>query len=125
MTASFWLLSSVVLSILLSIKFDNNPTIKTLVPYYTLRTYIVNTLISIPFLSFALGKANSLNIYNNKSIRYINIISTTTQTENKDKNLSKFIGFLGDKLITSSIDNKTITFINQSSFDEVQIVDKK
>lgn len=125
LTPEYWLISSGVLIFLLSFKFDNFSSLKKLIPYYNLRMYIVNTAISVPLLSFAIGKSNSLKTYNNKEIRYVKIISEPTHKGNTDSSPLKFIGFLGDKLIASSLDNKKLVFINQSSFDQVQLNESK
>ena len=102
----FWVISAFTFSFLISTKFDSMPTIKKAIPYFHLRMYIVNTIIAVPLISYAIGKVNSLTIYNNDDKRYISIISDTTHSENTDKNLLKFVGFLGDKLIVSSVDKK-------------------
>lgn len=121
MSPSYWMLSTIVLALLLFIKFQNNSSIKKLIPYASLRIYIVNTIIFVPFLCFGTGKSNSLKIYNNNESKHVKIIKDTIQTEKIDSSYIKFIGFLGDKLIVSTIDNKKIIVINQSSFDNIQI----
>jgi hypothetical protein len=121
----YWLLSSVAFSTLLTFKFTESDRMKSLFPNYYLRQYLISTFISIPFLSFAIGKSNGLNIYNNSKVKIVSIPKTTSNQAIADSTSSKFLGFLGDKLIISSLDNKKITFINQSSVDSVQLHDFK
>ncbi len=125
LSPSYWLTSALVFSYLLAFKFMTFNKIKEIVPYFNIRLYLVSTIISIPFLSFAIGKSNSLKIYNNSEIKYITITKEANQNIKSDSSSLKFLGFLGDKLIASSLDNKKIIFINQSSFDRVQLDDTK
>jgi hypothetical protein len=122
---NYWLTSAVAFSYLLAFKVMTYNKIKELVQYYHLRLYLVSTIISIPFLSFAIGKSNSLKVYNNSEIKYITITKEANQNTKSDSSSLKFLGFLGDKLIGASLDNKKIIFINQSSFDRVQLDDTK
>jgi hypothetical protein len=121
----FWFLSALILSYLISFKLISNNSLKLYIPFYTLRFYLITTIISIPLLSYAIGKSNSLTIYNNSKYRIVINSNAIINQQIADSTSSKFLGFLGDKLIISSFDNKIITFINQSSIDSVQIQDKK
>ena len=89
---------------------------------------IILLLISTPFFSFMLGKTSSLNIYNNKDIKYIKNITMTNNIQilaQKDSLSFKSLGFLGDKFIISSLDNKEIIILNQASIQQIDFVDKK
>lgn len=121
----FWVFSAVLLAYLLTFKLMRNNSLKAYIPFYNLRFYLVNTIISIPFLSFAIGKSNSLTIYNNSKLRIVSNTKGLASQTIADSTSSKFLGFLGDKLIVSSFDNKKITFINQTSIDSVQLLDYK
>lgn len=123
---SYWMLSSFIFAFLISTKYENSPNLKTWIPYTQLRKYIVRIVISIPLISYGIGKANSLDIYNDKHRQYVNLkIHNTHNLSLADSNNFKFVGFIGDKLIVSSKDNRTLTFINQSSIEQLQILNEK
>jgi hypothetical protein len=126
--AFYWALSSLTIAFFLMYKFTSLKIIKEKIPYLTLRIYIGYIICFLPIICFSTGKVLSVNIYNNKDIMYINHISDSSQSGNTSMNFSKrdssslkLLGFLGDKLIISSINNKKIIFVNQSSFKTVEL----
>lgn len=79
-------------------------------------------------MSFMLGKIKALAIYNNSEIKYIKHLINNNATEifaAKDSTNFKLIGFLGDKLIIGSLDNKQTVILNQSSISNLVIEIKK
>jgi hypothetical protein len=124
----FWGASSLTIAFYLIYKFTSSKFVRTKIPYPVVRLYIAYIICLLPIFCFSTGKVLSVNIYNNKEIMYINAISDSSQSGNTSINFSKrdssslkFLGFLGDKLIISSINNKKIIFVNQSSFKTVEL----
>lgn len=68
-------------------------------------------------MSFCIGKSAALKIYTNKEIKCIIINASMNTINKKDSASMKFLGFLGDKAIISSLDNKRIVFLNQSEIN--------
>lgn len=129
--AIFWSMSSLLIGIYLTYKFTSILFVREKIPYYNLRLYFGYIICFLPVFCFSTGKVLSLNIYNNQEIMYIHNIRDNNHSGNipstvskRDSNSLKFIGFLGDKLIVSSVDNKRIIFINQSSFNQVEMTRK-
>lgn len=124
----FWWLSTLTIGFYVSYKFVTNSFVKQYIPYFTLRLYAANVVCLLPFFCFSTGKVLSLSIYHNSDIKYVSISNEQSQSANADStsfardsssSSLKFLGFLGDKLIASSLDNEKIVFLNQSAFDEV------
>ena len=129
LNAGYWAISSLIIGAYLVYKFFTSAFIKQYIPYQLLRLYTGYVICLVPVLSFSTGRVFALNIYNNKDIRHIIIVasqannaSADTIRSNKSIQSLKFLGFLGDKVIASSLDNKKITFINQSSFSQIELV---
>lgn len=123
----YWLVSGFTVSILVGIKIVNLPAIRRIIPYEIIRMYTVMMLIYTPVMSFAIGKTRAINTYVNKQIRYATAIPTNTSINTqaiKDSSSLKLLGFLGDKIILSSLDNKKIYILNQSAFDIVELQDR-
>ena len=120
----FWIAACFVLMFLLQYKFVISYTIIKIIPNYTLRYYFAHVFVLVPMFCIMTGKTKSLNIYNNTDIKYININSIKTKISISDSASLKLLGFLGDKLIIGSLDNKQIFVLNQEMFDAVEL-DKK
>lgn len=128
MSATYWTLSSLTMGFYLVYKFTSFHFVKQRIQYPIIRLYSAYIICFLPIFCFSTGKVLSLNIYNNKEIIYLNKISDCTQSEKTEMNFSKrdssslkILGFLGDKLIISSINNKKIIFINQSSYKNLEL----
>jgi hypothetical protein len=124
----YWAISGAAIGMYLVYKFTSIKIVAEKIPYPMLRIYLAYVVCLLPIFCFVTGKVTSINIYNNKDIMYINQISDSSQSGNttmnfpkRDSSSLKLIGFLGDKLIISSINNKKIIFINQSSFKTVEL----
>src|SRR5260221_6190169 len=122
----FWALGSMIFAMLIVVKIRSSNLVTTLfknAPACPMGLFII---VLTPIMSFAMGKAVSIKIYYNKEIKYIKIINTKMQNEISDAKDSislKFVGFLGDKFIVSSLDNKRVIILNQSAFDGVELID--
>ncbi len=117
----FWSLCCFWISFYLIRKVSRSPFLKTQIQEYNLRLYLSYFLCFVPIGCFSTGKVLSLVIFNNSKIQYVNIDNKTPKI---DSTSLKFISFLGDKLIVSSLDNKKINYINQSSYSKVELLKK-
>ena len=127
MSSVYWTLSSLTIGFYLIYRYTTSTFVRGIIKYEVLRLYSAYVICFLPIFCFSTGKVLSLNIYNNKEIMYINKICDNNQSGNIDINLSKrdssslkLLGFLGDKLIVSTINNKKIIFINQSTFKNIE-----
>lgn len=84
---------------------------------------MVILLIYCPVFTFISGKMISLEIYNNKSAKRIAIETKEINNNSTDTLALKFLGFLGDKFIISSLNNKRVFVLNQSAYDMIEISD--
>jgi hypothetical protein len=121
-SATFWSASAYFFSLILYFRYANYTPLKLLIPNKIIRHYLVYMAISLPLLGFASGKFISLNLYNNKAYKLVEI------SDGKDilvsqKDSLKLIGFLGDKLFISTLDNKNLSIYNQSDFTSVKLFD--
>lgn len=121
LNALFWGVCSIWISLYLMSKVKNSDFFKTQIPNYSIRNYVSYIICFIPLSCFSTGKIFSIGIFNNTNIQYINI---DNRNQNIDSCSLKFLGFLGDKLIVSSLDNKKVSYINQSSFTKVELIKK-
>jgi hypothetical protein len=127
----FWTISCTLVGLYLLFKFCVSSFIKSVVPYFTLRLYFGYILILTPIFSFATGKYVALNIYNNynntdlakKYIIKNKFISDNTSIDTSFNNL-KLIGFIGDKTIASTEDNKNFIIINNDNNEHIIFIKK-
>jgi len=89
-----------------------------------MRHYIGTLIITVPIFCVFTAKLSSLSIYNNNDIRYIKTINNDSNVSISDTLSLKLLGFLGDKVIVSSLDNKKIIVPNQSSFSRIELTQK-
>ena len=122
----YWLAGGFEFSIIFGLAIQNNQAVKKAIPYRLIRIYFCCFMIYTPVMSFVLGKTKAIDIYNNDvEIRYTTAISSTNMTITsaiKDTSSLKLLGFLGSKIIVSSLDNKRILILNESTFKVVEIV---
>lgn len=121
----YWIILTTVIALFMMYKVVTSPFVKEKIPFYNIRIYTAHILCFLPITCFGLGKVASINIYNNHNIKIIQTIKTETPIIKSDTISLKLLGFIGDKLIISSFDNKKIIFINQSSYDKVEFTDPK
>ncbi len=122
----FWFFYGFALSIALVIKTIGMPFVKEIIPSYPLRRYIVIMIIFTPIISLVTGKIQSLEVFNNNHIKYIKAEPNNNKTNilaTNDTTRLKLLGFLGEKVIISSLDNKKQYILNQSSVDVVGLED--
>lgn len=77
--------------------------------------------VGTPLFCFIIGKLESLFIYNNAKVNTVNkkIIASTTDTSNI-KSL-KLVGFLGEKIIVSDLENEKIFILDKSGMSGIEI----
>jgi len=79
------------------------------------------SLFSTIFFSFILGRVKAIYVYKNENIKYAKAIDNNSISAISDSVPKKFLGFLGDKAIVSSLDNKTIIVLNQDKYDRIEL----
>lgn len=124
LSSTYWTASGSILSLLISIKLCGFSEIKKIFPNSLIRMYVMTTGITCIIMSLCLGKAESVKIYTNKSIKYINATTANIKIEihpTKDSTRLKLLGFLGNKVIISSLDNKKIYILRQDAVDVLEI----
>ena len=104
-------------------KLGISPLLHKYVPNGQMRYYLLTIVVTVPIFCIYTSKISSIGIYNNIDIKYAKIISSDNSISSKDTFSLKLLGFLGDKIILSSLDNKRIEVVNQSSFDAVILQD--
>lgn len=125
----FWIFSCSAILFMISIKIIRyRPFFKTYLSFNKTLLMIYLSVFYTPVLSLMLGKVSSLIIYNNIEVKYIKNIIVNNNKDilaQKDSLSFKSLGFLGDKFIISSLDNKEIIILNQASIQQIDFVDKK
>lgn len=119
----YWLTAAYGVAVGMTEKFTSLIELKRFLPYPYLRFYLCAILFYTPIMSFAIGKARGINVYTNKEIKYISDTNINKSMSISDTIPLKLLGFLGDKFIVSSLDNKKIIVLNQSSFEGVMLLD--
>ncbi|MCG9791215.1 hypothetical protein [Flavobacterium algicola] len=117
----YWTLISIVLSYYLFYKFFNYTPVKVYLKNVYLRYYIGHFITFFPIACFSSGKVNSLKIYNNSENKYFDVINSKNQTQINDKKCLKFLGFVSDKYIYSTINNQQIYILSKESCDGIVI----
>ena len=117
----YWTIVSLTTSYYLLYKFVNIPEYKDLIKSEVLRLYLAHILIFFPISCFSTGKIISLRIYENKEIRKIKIYSTNNNSATSDTTSFKFLGFISDNFIYSSMDNKKTYILNKNSVDGIEL----
>lgn len=116
----------VVFAILLFLKFYNSNFMKKLIQHKKIRLLICGLFVLTPIFCVGTAKLFAMNIYHNKNIKLVKIRNSSIEFQNKpvpDSPSLKLVGFLGDKIIISTIDNSKVLIINQSSFQGVELID--
>ena len=118
------LISGTSLILLLSFRLFLSKKIKNFISENGINNVFFGIIVFTPIVSFITGLWESSRVYRNASIT---IVKSVTQANNvntlKDHSSQsmKLLGFLGDKLIISSLDNKRIIYINQDIIERVEL----
>ncbi len=118
----FWLINSLTVGYFLLHRFVNIKELKLLVKSSILRSYIGHMLIVFPITCFSTGKITSLKVYNNQNIVNIRSITDNTVGFGSDSISVKFLGFISENFIYSTLDNKKTYIINKNSVDGVILI---
>jgi hypothetical protein len=120
LVAGYWLFFGFLIAILLQFKFIDSSAVKAVLKSSDLRLIVSQVLIFIPIACFVIGKGLSLKVLNNeKPFIYKETRVGTACTSNEKL---KLVGFLGDKIVLSSMDNKKIIFVSHTSKEEFIIL---
>ena len=120
----YWVISSIVLAYLLVSQIIKMPSYINIVNNYFLRLYVTILVVVTIALCFVVAKYRALGIYLNNDIQIINIDATKINRNISSNTQLKLLGFLGDKLIVSSLDNKNIIVLKQDAFDAIGLQKK-
>lgn len=124
----YWNVSIMIYCTLITFRLSRFPSIRNYIWNSRIYTAIFFFLLVLPAISFALGKTQALYIYNNKKIKRINqasIIASSNKSLTTDSLELKLLGFLGDKFIISTLDNKKIFILEKSGVDGVEFYTPK
>lgn len=117
----YWFIISTLLSYFLLFKFVNNSFVKIKIQNNLLRFYLGHFLTFFPIACFSSGKISSLNIYDNKQIIFFDVIDNTNKPQINDIKCLKFLGFVSDKYIYSTIDNQQVFILSKESCSGIVI----
>lgn len=119
----FWYIVSFVVIFPISEMVTGMPFVKRGIKHHLLRRYLIVCIIATPALSIVMALSESYKVSNNKSIKYIEF-SFKDSSVNFIPEVSgrlKLLGFAGDKIIASTINNDKKYFINQASVDKLSL----
>jgi len=117
----FWLATAIIFPYMVARKIKSIPLVKKAIPHFYLRNYTINIFFCTIFFSFILGRVKAIYVYKNENIKYAKAIDNNSISAISDSVPKKFLGFLGDKAIVSSLDNKTIIVLNQDKYDRIEL----
>jgi hypothetical protein len=118
----FWAWLLILFTFFILVKISRFKDIQNVFIDYLKVSYFRFFLILFPVVCFGTGKIKSLDIYNNDEVRPIKAINNSKIQPIADSISSiKLLGFLGEKAIVSSFDNKIILVLNMSSFEAIQL----
>lgn len=123
----YWLIWGTITAFLVALKINSLPFIKKEIPNSSIRYFLINLTVFTICMSFALGKAKSVKIYTNSDVKYIAAKTNNKSIEiqpSNDTSRLKLLGFLGNKIIVSSLDNKKIYILPQSNVGVLTIENK-
>jgi len=118
---NYWYYTSGLFIIFLIIKFLQSDLLNNYISNQRVRFIIVIVVFLLPWACMIRAKAKSLDIYFNKKIKYINIINRDKTHAIIDNNSFKLLGFLGDKLIVSSLNNEKVLILDQTGEKGVEV----
>lgn len=117
----YWTFLSIILSYFLMYKFVTYSVVKSYLKNNFLRFYVGHFLTFFPIACFTSGKVSSLDIYNNKNIKYFDVIDSKNQTQINNVDCLKFLGFVSDKYIYSTLNNQNVFILSKESCDGIVV----
>jgi len=118
------LVSGTALILLLSFRLFLSQKIKNFISENGINNVFFGIIVFTPIVSFITGLWESSRVHRNASITIVkSVIQANNVNTLKDHSSQsmKLLGFLGDKLIISSLDNKRIIYINQDIIERVEL----
>lgn len=115
----FWSATSLIIAYYLLHQFINHNTVKSKIKGNLLRYFVGHFLIFFPISCLSTGKITSLRIFHNTENRYVNIINIKNAPAIKDTTRIKLLGFISDRIIYSTLDNKKTYILNKESCDGI------
>jgi hypothetical protein len=123
-SSAYWIMCGYAVSVGLTVNISKVEKVRELISNTFLRTVLIAFVIYTPIMSFCLGKGNAYQVLSNRKVKYVTINTRNSFIIQRDSSSLKLLGFLGDKLIVSSLDNQRIYVLNQSEYGTVQVIKK-
>lgn len=115
----FWSLTALIIAYYLLYKFVNLDILKNKIKSPLFRYFIAHFVVFFPISCFSIGKVTSLRIFHNEENKYITVINNKSLTYVKDTTRIKLLGFVSDRIIYSTLDNKKTYILNKESCDGI------
>ncbi|MET3128333.1 hypothetical protein ABID42_003452 [Arcicella rosea] len=115
----FWIISSFVVAYYLLHRFINHGIVKNKIKNRVARYFVGHFLIFFPISCLSTGKLTSLKILHNRESKYVSIVNIKSAVITSDTTRLKLLGFISDRIIYSTLDNKKIFIINKESCDGI------
>jgi hypothetical protein len=115
----FWTISSVTIAYYLLHKFVNLNIVKSKISSHIVRYFIGHFVIFFPISCLSTGKVTSLRIFHNSDNKYISIVNIKSASVKPDTTRLKLLGFISDRIIYSTLDNKKTFILNKDSCDGI------
>ena len=115
----FWSFTSIIIAYYLMHKFVNLDILKSKIQSSFFRYLLAHFVVFFPISCFSIGKVTSLRILYNADNTYITIINNKSNPIMKDTARLKLLGFISDRVIYSTLDNKKTYILNKESCDGV------
>lgn len=121
----FWSISCIIVCIVVINRLKRKIYIRRCFSSRAMMHIVITTSIVTPAFSFGYAKVKGMKVYNNTDIMYIMKLNKNTNSIISDTIRNKFLGFLGDKAIISSLDNEKIIVLNQDDFSGFELSKKE
>ncbi len=121
----FWELAAIICVLVVGLKLSNDKFLDNLgieSNFYRC-LFLISVLTAI--YCFMNGKTEGARVYSNSGVKCVNsrLVHNLNPVFAERDSILKCLGFLGDKIILSSLDNKRITVLNQSAIDGIELID--
>jgi len=120
----FWVLTSLIVSYYLLHKFVNLDIVKKNFKNRILRYFIGHFIVFFPISCLSTGKIQSISILHNNDNKYISIININRASPMTDTTRVKLLGFISDRIIYGTLDNKRTYILNKSACDGILLTKK-
>jgi hypothetical protein len=121
----FWFIATLLFALFLVLKLSKLSLIERFVKTVEIKIYVRYFFILFPVIAFLTGKGQSLRIYNNIEYKTIKTIKSNKIQPVIDSIDLKMLGFLGDRAIVSTLDNKKIVVFSQDIYEGMVLEEVK